>query len=83
METPAWVWPCGGKRRALGRLRPTGPGHLSAVDPGTFKRCGDAGDGIWTAARCGGQASWGGKAAAPLQTPPRAWGRPGRAGTQG
>lgn len=45
METPAWVWPCGGKRRALGRLRPTGPGHLNAVGPGTFKRCGDAGDG--------------------------------------
>lgn len=79
METPAWVWPCGGKRRVLGRLRPAGPGHLSAVGPGTFNvaRTRETRRGIWTAARGGSQASWGGRAAAPLQTPPKACGRAG------
>ncbi|KAF6114744.1 hypothetical protein HJG60_010678 [Phyllostomus discolor] len=44
METPAPFWLCGLKRRALGRLRPGGPGLRSAVGPGSFERRGDLAD---------------------------------------
>lgn len=73
METPARFWLCGLKRRALGRLRPAGPGLLSAVGPGSFERCGDLADAAEPGTRLSvevGRAGEEERAAAALQTPP-------------